>query len=119
MPVHITALTAQSIVEERMPARQAQAPEGEDREAYAILKTLVVMLTAMWMGGVISAWINRALAGAGMALPAYIGAMLAAAVIRNLDDAHEAHRHSAADRRRSGNVALSLFLVLALMTLRL
>ena len=118
-PVHIPVVTAQSIVEEQMPAVPAQAPEGEDREAYTILKTLVVMLVAMWVGGSISAWMNRALAGVGMALPAYIGAMLAAAVLRNVDDATRLIGISQQVVDDLGNVALSLFLVLALMTLRL
>ena len=118
-PVHIPVVTAQSIVEEQMPAVPAQAPEGEDREAYTILKTLVVMLVAMWVGGSISAWMNRALAGVGMALPAYIGAMLAAAVLRNVDDATKLIGISQQVVDDLGNVALSLFLVLALMTLRL
>ena len=65
-PVHIPLVTAQSIVEEQMHEAPARAPEGEDREAYTLLKTLVVMLVAMWVGGVISAWINRTLAGVGM-----------------------------------------------------
>ena len=118
-PVHIPLVTAQSIVEEQMHEAPARAPEGEDREAYTLLKTLVVMLVAMWVGGVISAWINRTLAGVGMALPAYIGAMLAAAVIRNVDDATKLVGISQQIVDDLGNVALSLFLVLALMTLRL
>jgi ESS family glutamate:Na+ symporter len=119
VPVHVPVVTAQSIVEQQMPPAPAHAPEGEDREAYAILKTLVVMLTAMWLGGLISAWMNRALAGVGIALPAYIGAMLAAAVIRNIDDATKLIGIPQQIVDDLGNVALSLFLVLALMTLRL
>jgi glutamate:Na+ symporter, ESS family len=118
-PVHIPVVTAQSIVEEQMPVAAARVPEGEDREAYTILKTLVVMLVAMWLGGLISAWINRSLAGLGMALPAYIGAMLAAAAIRNLDDLTRVIGIPQQIVDDLGNVALSLFLVLALMTLRL
>ena len=112
-------MTAQSIVEEQMPVPPVRVPEGEDREAYAILKTLVVMLVAMWIGGLISAWINRTLAGVGLALPAYIGAMLAAAAIRNADDLTGIIGLPQQIVDDLGNVALSLFLVLALMTLRL
>jgi ESS family glutamate:Na+ symporter len=116
---HVPVVTAQSIVEERMPSAPARAPEGEDREAYAVMKTLVVMLVAMWIGGVISDWINRSLAGAGIALPAYIGAMLAAAVIRNTDDLTKLIGIPQQIVDDLGNVALSPFLVLALVTLRL
>ena len=66
----------------------------------------------------ISAWINRRWL-VGMALPAYIGAMLVAAVIRNVDDATGLVGLSQQVVDDLGNVALSLFLVLALMTLRL
>ena len=111
--------TAQEVAEAHMPVSARPAPAGEDREAYALLKTLVVILVAMWIGGVFSGWLNAALAGIGMALPAYIGAMLAAAVIRNLDDVTGAVRISQPLVDDIGNVSLSLFLVLALMTLRL
>ncbi len=119
VPVQAPIVTAQSIVEEQMPVPPVRVPEGEDREAYAILKTLVVMLVAMWIGGLISAWINRTLAGVGLALPAYIGAMLAAAAIRNADDLTRIIGLPQQIVDDLGNVALSLFLVLALMTLRL
>ena len=55
----------------------------------------------------------------GLTLPAYIGAMLIAAVLRNLDDGTKALRLSQRTIDDLGNVALSLFLVMALMTLRL
>ena len=110
---------AQQIVEERMATTLTPAPAGEDRESYALLKTLVVMLTAMWLGGIFSEWLNGVLAGFGMALPAYIGSMITAAVIRNLDDLTGLIGIPQAIVDDLGNVALSIFLVLALMTLRL
>jgi ESS family glutamate:Na+ symporter len=74
---------------------------------------------AIWFGGVISEWLKPVLAGAGLALPIYIGAMLVAALIRNLDDAFGWVGLSQRTIDDLGNVALSLFLVMALMTLRL
>jgi ESS family glutamate:Na+ symporter len=56
---------------------------------------------------------------AGLTLPAYIGAMLVASLIRNVDDATGILGLSQQTIDDLGNVALSLFLVLALMTLRL
>ena len=53
----------------------------------------------------------------GITLPAYIGAMLVAAVIRNVDDATGWLGLSTRIIDVIGAVALSLFLVLALMTL--
>jgi ESS family glutamate:Na+ symporter len=109
------APVAQNIVEARMPAVPTRVPEGEDRESYALLKALVAILVAMWLGSIVSgrfeAW--------GLTLPAYIGAMLVASVIRNVDDATRIVGLSQRTIDDLGNVALSLFLVLALMTLRL
>ena len=118
-PTAAPHVPAQQIVEQRMVAPATAAPAGEDRESYALLKTLVVMLTAMWLGGVFSEWLNGVLAGFGMALPAYIGAMITAAAIRNLDDVTGLVGIPQTIVDDLGNVALSIFLVLALMTLRL
>jgi ESS family glutamate:Na+ symporter len=111
--------TAQAVVEGHMSEPVQAVPAGEDRESYALLKTLVVMLVAMWLGGLVSVWLNARLASYNMALPAYIGAMIVAAAIRNLDDALGIVGISQSLVDDLGNVALSLFLVLALMTLQL
>jgi ESS family glutamate:Na+ symporter len=112
-------VTAQAVVERHMPEPAQTVPPGEDRESYALLKTLVVLLVAMWIGGLMSTWLNARLASYDMALPAYIGAMLVAAIIRNLDDVLGVIGISQSLVDDLGNVALSLFLVLALMTLQL
>jgi ESS family glutamate:Na+ symporter len=114
-----TPPTAQAVVEGHMSEPVQTVPAGEDRESYALLKTLVVMLVAMWLGGLVSVWLNARLASYNMALPAYIGAMIVAAAIRNLDDALGIVGISQSLVDDLGNVALSLFLVLALMTLQL
>jgi glutamate:Na+ symporter, ESS family len=64
-------------------------------------------------------WVSRWLTALGLTLPAYIGAMLVAAVIRNVDDVTGAIGLSMRIVDDIGNIALSLFLVMALMTLRL
>jgi ESS family glutamate:Na+ symporter len=69
----------------------------------------------MWIGS----WVSAQFLALGVTLPAYIGAMLVAAVIRNLDDATGMIGLSQRVIDDLGSVALSLFLVLALMTLRL
>jgi ESS family glutamate:Na+ symporter len=107
--------TAENIVEDRMREPPAVAPAGEDVEAYGLLKNLVAILVAMWIGGFVSAWFNSL----GVTLPAYIGAMLVAAAIRNLDDMTGLVGVSQKIVDDLGNVALTLFIVLALMTLRL
>lgn len=113
--VHHDPPIAAQIVEDRLPEPASAAPPGEDKESYALLKALVVILIAMWGGSSIGAWLTAS----GITLPAYIGAMLVAAVLRNLDDATGMIGLSQRTIDDLGSVALSLFLVLALMTLRL
>jgi ESS family glutamate:Na+ symporter len=86
-----------------------------DETILPLLKNIVAILVAMGLG----AWISRGFAALGVTLPAYIGAMLAAAAIRNLDDATGWLRLSHGLIDKFGTVALSLFLALALMTLKL
>jgi ESS family glutamate:Na+ symporter len=106
---------ATQIVEDQLPEPPLTAPADEDKESYALLKALVVILLAMWIGSGVSGWFTRV----GITLPVYIGAMLIAAVIRNADDATGMIGLSQRTIDDLGSVALSLFLVLALMTLRL
>lgn len=96
---------------------QADSPailEDASRDRLA-LKTIVIVLVCMWVGSGISQLISAT----GVTLPEYIGAMLVAALIRNIDDRTRwfALSHGALDLL--GAVALSLFLVMALMTLDL
>jgi ESS family glutamate:Na+ symporter len=87
----------------------------DSAETFAVLKNVVLILVAMWIGS----WVSLGFAKLGVTLPAYIGAMLVAAVIRNVDDATGVLGLSMRIIDVIGAVALSLFLVLALMTLRL
>ncbi|HKE82728.1 MAG TPA: sodium/glutamate symporter [Vicinamibacterales bacterium] len=114
---------ASAVVENTLGEELQTAPAGEDVESYALLKSLVLILTAMWIGSGVSLWINSLdLNGNGesdITLPAYIGAMLVAAIIRNLDDGTRMIGISQRTINDLGGTALSLFLVMALMTLRL
>jgi ESS family glutamate:Na+ symporter len=111
----LTVEPATRVVESRVPEPASGAPSGEDPEAYVLLKHFVLMLVAMWLGG----FVSRAIAASGYTLPSYIGAMLVAAVIRNVDDVSGLFGLSQQALDDLGSVALSLFLALALMTLRL
>lgn len=114
-PMDIETPLATAIVEDQIEEPPARAPAGEDVEAYGLMKHLVAVLVAMWIGG----WISRGFAAMNFTLPAYIGAMLAAATIRNLDDVTGLIGLSQRLIDDLGSVALSLFLVMALVTLRL
>ena len=98
-------------------AASVASPEYEDEDASVlpILKNLVVD-AGRDVGG---RWVSRGFAALGLTLPAYIGAMLVAAVIRNIDDKTGWLGLSQRFIDEFGAVALSLFLVLALMTLKL
>ena len=54
---------------------------GEAPTAYTLLQTMTIVLVAMALGAELSGWLGR-----WLTLPAYIGAMLVAALIRNLAD---------------------------------
>jgi ESS family glutamate:Na+ symporter len=114
-PVPVGAGTLANLAETQFPDPIETTPAGEDVEAYMLVKHIVLMLAAMWFGSWVSAW----MAARGLTLPAYIGAMIVAAVFRNIDDATRVVNVSQRTIDDLGNVALSLFLVMALMTLRL
>jgi glutamate:Na+ symporter, ESS family len=107
--------TMQQVAEAAVAEPPATHPAGEDVESYVLLKHIVIMIATVGVGIWVSAWLARI----GMTLPVYIGAMLVAAVLRNLDDWTGLFGLSQRVIDDLGNVALSLFLVMALMTLRL
>lgn len=107
--------TAANIVEDKMPELASATPTGEDVETYALLKSIVVILVAMWIGSWVSEWFKEM----KITLPAYIGAMLVAAFIRNFDDVTKKIKLSQRVLDDLGNAALALFIVMALMTLKL
>jgi len=89
-------------------------PAGEAPTAYLLLKVITIILVAMWAGSLLSRWL-----GQFVTLPAYIGAMIAAAIIRN---GAELTGHFKIEQRvvdDLGTIALSLFLAMALMSLKL
>jgi len=114
-PALPAAGTLANLAENQIPDAPVSSPAGEDVESYVLLKHVVVLLVTVGVGIWVSAWLT----GLGLTLPAYIGAMLVAAVFRNVDDLTGIFRLSQRVIDDIGNVALSLFLVMALMTLRL
>lgn len=87
---------------------------GEAGTAFTILRTLTIILGAMWAGSLLSAWLTQYIV-----LPGYIGAMLVAAVIRNVGDTTGVMRVQQRLVDDLGMIALSLFLAMALMSLKL
>jgi glutamate:Na+ symporter, ESS family len=115
IPVQAAKEPLMHLVEERTPEPLETAPVGEDVQAYGLIKHLVLLAVSVGAG----AWVSAGIEGMGLRLPAYIGAMIVAALIRNLDDWTGAIGMSQRTMDDLGEVALTLFLVMALMTLRL
>ena len=107
--------TLENIAETQFAEPAAATPAGEDVEAYSLMKHFIVMLVAVGAGAWVSAWMTAH----DITLPAYIGAMTVALVIRNVDDLTGLVGLSQRAIDDIGTVALSIFLVMALMTLRL
>lgn len=103
---------------------------GDDRtelSAGALLHNLLLVLVVMGLGAVVgllitsgvNALLARFFAGGTFVLPDYIGAMIVAAVVRNVDDRTRWFRLNERAIELIAGVALALFLVIALMSLEL
>ena len=91
------------------PAADLQA------EAGSLLNTVVVIAVAMGAGSLLSAGIQTL----GVVLPVYIGSMTVAVAMRYLDDRYGFARIAQAEVDSLGRIALYLFIVMALLTLKL
>jgi ESS family glutamate:Na+ symporter len=95
---------------------QSDVREEEDEDDVRdALKAIVILLVAMALGGVLSVGFVQV----GLTLPGYVGAMLVGAAIRYVDDSTGwiGIPHNLASK--VGAVCLTLFLVVALMNLKL
>lgn len=109
----IKGITAESL--DGMDELAEEPKARAELNAYEILKYMAVILFCMGLGSLVSAGFK----GMGITLPAYIGAMLAAAVFRNVSDVTKAMKLEQDFIEVLGSVALSLFLAMALMSLKL
>jgi ESS family glutamate:Na+ symporter len=96
------------------PAHTGQGP-APPQSAVSLVRDVLAVAIAMGLGSLISAGISRL----GFILPAYIGAMIAAALLRNLDDRFQFAGLSQGHVALIGVISLHLFIVMALLTLRL
>jgi ESS family glutamate:Na+ symporter len=85
------------------------------REDSGLALNMIVLSTAMGIGSVLS-WFFQS---TGLTLPAYIGAMLIASLFRNIDDRLHQPRIDQRAMEFIGDVSLNVFLVVALMDLKL
>jgi ESS family glutamate:Na+ symporter len=85
-----------------------------------LLRNLLVLLAVMGVGALLgSALSSLYIAGRPLTLPAYVGAMVVAALVRNLDDRYGWFQLDMRAIEAVGGIALALFLVIALMDLKL
>ena len=96
------------------PAATQVTLEAE-REDTPLLRNVIVLAFAMGIGAVVSGYIQAK----GITLPAYIGAMLVASLLRNLDDWLGWFRISPPVMDLIGNLSLLMFLAMALLNLKL
>jgi glutamate:Na+ symporter, ESS family len=102
--------TASEIPDETRPQVTEEAGESSP-----LFNSIMAITVSMGLGTLINVGAERL----GLVLPAYVGAMLVAAVIRNLDDWLGFARISERHVEAFGNIALYIFIVMALLTLRL
>lgn len=86
-----------------------------EREDSLIIRNLAILALAMGLGSLLSRYIQDA----GLTLPAYIGAMVVASVLRNLDEATGWLGIDENAMEFVGGIALNIFLVVALMDLKI
>jgi glutamate:Na+ symporter, ESS family len=86
-----------------------------DREDSPLIRNLAVLALAMVVGSHVSSYIQSL----DIIMPGYIGAMLVASVLRNVDDYTGWLRIDWRTMEFVGNLALNIFLVVALMSLKL
>ena len=112
-------LTSPSVGKAEQRAELEEAPETlvveVDREDTSLMRNLAVLALAMALGSQVSFYIQAL----GITMPGYIGAMLVASVLRNLDDGTEWLGINQRAMEFMGNLALNIFLVVALMSLKL
>ncbi|MDX6271516.1 MAG: glutamate:Na+ symporter, family [Acidobacteriota bacterium] len=85
-----------------------------------LLRNLLILLAVMGVGALLGMALSKLyIAGRPLTLPAYVGAMIVAAFVRNLDDRYGWFRLDMRALEALGGIALALFLVIALMDLKL
>lgn len=89
-------------------------PVEEQLIPATITSATIQIILAMGLGTIISA-----LLGQFMTFPSYIGAMFAAAVMRNISDIKKSWKTPEVEIEMIGGIALSLFLSMALSSLKL
>jgi ESS family glutamate:Na+ symporter len=99
---------------DQLAADSEANPSNSSTTPHSAMQGILLVLAVMWAGSFVSAGFTAL----GVTLPAYVGAMLVAAIVRNVADSAGWPLPLAAVEM-FGNLALPLFIAMALMTLEL
>lgn len=92
------------------------AAAAEKLSGLDIIKNVTAILVCMAVGTMVSGWIGKLI---NMSFPTYVGAMFIAVILRNLNEKFHFYKFDFALVDGIGEVMLSLYLSIALMTLKL
>lgn len=92
------------------------AGTGEALSSIDIMKNVTAIFVCMAVGTMISGWVGKLI---DMSFPTYVGAMFVAVIVRNLNEKVHMYKFDFPLVDKIGDVMLSLYLSLALMTLKL
>lgn len=92
------------------------AAAAEKLSGLDIMKNVTAILACMAVGTMVSGWIGKLI---NMSFPTYVGAMFIAVILRNLNEKFHFYKFDFALVDGIGEVMLSLYLSIALMTLKL
>lgn len=92
------------------------AANGEQLSSLDIIKNVTSILVCMAIGTLISGWIGKLI---NMSFPSYVGAMFVAVIVRNVNEKLHWYKFSFPLVDGIGDVMLSLYLAIALMSLKL
>ncbi len=89
---------------------------GDKLSGLDVMKNVAVILLCMAVGTMVSEWIGTWI---GMSFPTYVGAMFVAVLVRNMNESLKLYKFDFSLVDGIGDVMLSLYLSIALMTLKL
>lgn len=103
-------------MENKNQAEKAAFEQAESAvNGAALMETLAYILVAMGIGSVISFYLTKS----GITLPPYIGAMIVAAVIRNVGDITKVYDIDADSINIISDISLAIYLTMAINSLKL
>ncbi len=112
--LHSWSTSKKELAEELLPQIETITFEVE-KEDSSLIVNLIVASLAMGIGSIVSYYFQSL----GWTLPAYIGAMMVASLFRNIDDITGWLKIDPKIMELIGGISLNIFLVVALMNLKL